>query len=224
MGVDGAGRLGWVGIVIDDGGFQSAEIGADLSLLVQRAGRLDAIGVDIPIGLVDGPSRSADVAARRFVGPARRASVFPAPPRCVLDADDYATANALLGGRGLPKLSRQAFALLAGIRQAAALAQVQEVVEVFPEATFRSLAGHNLAWYKKSWAGSIQRRELLAGADPSVVVPPNLGPAGVAPTDDVLDAAAVAWSALRYASGQAQPLGDPDEVDHDTGRRIAIWV
>lgn len=224
MGVDGAGRFGWIGVVVDDGGFRSAELGADISSLVQRAGPLDAVGVDIPVGLVDGPRRSADLAARLFVGTARRASVFPAPPRCVLDADDYGAANTLLGGRGLPKLSRQAFSLLAGIRQAAALAQVREVVEVFPEATFRHLAGHDLAWYKKTWAGSNQRWELLAGADPSVVVPRDLGPAGAAPTDDVLDAAAVAWSALRYAYGQAQPLGDPDEIDPDTGRRIAIWV
>ena len=228
LGIDGAGKLGWIGVVVDDDGFRSAHLEVDLAALVDQAERvgppLDAIGVDIPVGLVNGPRRSADVAARHFVGPARRASVFSAPPRCVIDAEDYSAANALLVERGLPQLSKQAFFLLPGIRQAAALAARRELLEVFPEATFRHLAGHDLAWYKKTWAGSTHRRDLLAGAAPPVTVPWDLGPVGAAPTDDVLDAAAAAWSALRHAHGRAVPLGDPEEQDPETGRRIAVWV
>lgn len=227
LGVDLAGRHGWVGVVVDDGGFCSAHVHVDVVALVAEARaevEVDVIGVDIPIGLVDGPRRSSDVAARQFVGPGRRASVFPAPPRCVLDATDYVAANALLTDRGLPKLSKQAFFLLPGIRQAATLvAAGRDVIEVFPEATFRHLAGRPLDWYKKTWSGSAHRQEVLAGADPPVVVPWDVGPAGAAPVDDVLDAAAAAWSAHRHAYGRAEPLGDPDEMDPETGRRIATW-
>ncbi len=230
LGVDLAGRHGWAGVVVDDRGFCSAHVHVDLAALVAEAEaeaevEVDVVGVDIPIGLIDGPRRSCDVAARQFVGPGRRSSVFPAPPRCVLDATDYVAANALLTERGLPKLSKQAFFLLPGIRQAAALGAERRrpVIEAFPEATFRHLAGRPLGWYKKTWSGSAQRRELLAGADPPVVVPWELGPVGAVPVDDVLDAAAVAWSAHRHAHGRAEALGAPDEVDPDTGRRIATW-
>lgn len=227
LGVDLAGRHGWVGVVVDDGGFCSAHVHVDLAALVADAEAdldVDVVGVDIPIGLVDGPRRSCDVAARQFVGPGRRSSVFSAPPRCVLDATDYGAANALLTGRGLPKLSKQAFFLLPGIRQAAALLPSgPEVLEVFPEATFRQLAGRPLDWSKKTWSGSAQRRELLANADSPVVVPWDLGPAGAVPVDDVLDAAAAAWTARRHAQGRAEALGDPDETDPETGRRIATW-
>ena len=52
----------------------------------------------------------------------------------------------------------------------------------------------------------------------------ELGPlgwhAGVA---DVLDAAAVAWTAMRVATGRAHSLPDPPEVFSD-GWPAAIWV
>jgi predicted RNase H-like nuclease len=38
--------------------------------------------------------------------------------------------------------------------------------------------------------------------------------------DDILDAAAVAWSASRIASGQASSLPDPPQT---AGVPIAIW-
>ena len=47
------------------------------------------------------------------------------------------------------------------------------------------------------------------------------GPAGQAPPDDVLDAAAVAWSAHRMATGTAQSHPNPPEEAN--GHRIAIW-
>jgi predicted RNase H-like nuclease len=41
------------------------------------------------------------------------------------------------------------------------------------------------------------------------------------PLDDVLDAAAVAWTANRIAVGIASTLPDPPE--QVGGRRVAIW-
>nr|BFE75376.1 hypothetical protein GCM10020092_086770 [Actinoplanes digitatis] len=54
-----------------------------------------------------------------------------------------------------------------------------------------------------------------------IVLPDHLGPAGQAPPDDVLDAAAVAWSAHRMATGAA--LSHPSPPEENNGTRIAIW-
>lgn len=228
MGVDAAGRAGWIGVVIDDGGFVAAHLAAALPVLIDDAERalgttLGAIGVDIPIGLVDARVRSVDVAARAYVGP-RRSSVFPAPHPAVVHLDDHAQVNEALVAVGRPRISVQAFHLFGRIREASALAPDGRVFEAFPEASFRALAGGPLVSAKKTWNGQAHRRALLVGATPPVVIPDDLGPAGLVPVDDVLDAAAVAWSALRYEKGDADVLGDPDEIDSVTGRRVAMWV
>lgn len=51
-----------------------------------------AVGVDMPIGLPGPERRTADVEARRLLGP-RRSSLFWTPPLCVLDTADHAEAN-----------------------------------------------------------------------------------------------------------------------------------
>lgn len=215
--------------MVDDDGFVAAMARPGLSELVAAAdahgvGPMGAIGVDIPIGLVDTPRRSADGAARAYVGP-RRSSVFNAPNRAVIGASTLAEANAWLAEREYPMMSAQGFALVPRIREAAAVAAVDErLIEVFPEATFRFLAGAPLTVAKKQWSGAAQRLELLAEASPPIVVPWDLGDAGRVPTDDVFDAAAAAYSARRYALGEAEAQGDPAEVDPTTGRRIAMWV
>jgi predicted RNase H-like nuclease len=57
-----------------------------------------------------------------------------------------------------------------------------------------------------------------------IVLPDDLGSAGrAAAVDDVLDAAAAAWTARRVAHGQAHPLPDPPEHLTD-GRTAAIWA
>lgn len=229
LGVDAAGKAGWLGVLIDESGFVAALVRRDLADLVAAADALaqepiEAVGVDIPIGLAVTARRSADVAARAYVG-ARRSSVFNAPNRHVIDAATLADANAWLGAQGFPKMSAQGFALVPRIREAATMAASDpRLIEVFPEATFRHLAGAPVEGTKKSWAGTVQRLALLARATPPVVVPWDLGDAGRVPTDDVFDATAAAYSARRYARGKAEAHGDPDELDQSTGRRIAMWV
>jgi predicted RNase H-like nuclease len=151
--------------------------------------------------------------------------VFPAPHHDVRDARSQAEANEVLAAAGLPLLSAQAANLLPRIREAAAIAADDErVIEVFPEASFAAMAGHDLAHPKRTAAGALERLRLLQGAQPAVVLPDELGPAGAVPLDDLTDAAAAAWSAARAAGGVALALGDPEERDAATGRRIAIWV
>lgn len=226
LGVDAAGKAGWVGVVVDDGGFVSAHVAVGLADLVAAAddlGRIDVVGIDIPIGLVDAPKRTADIASRAYVGP-RRSSVFPAPHPAVVHLDDYDEVNAVLRRLGHDATSRQGFNLYPRVREAAALARDPRVVEVFPEASFRAMGESFLTSSKKTWNGTAERVARLAGTRPSIVVPSPLGDPGEVPADDVFDAAAAAWSAWRHAHGAAVALGDAGELDAVTGRRVAVWV
>ncbi len=218
LGVDSAGPLGWVGVVIDDGGFVDASCGA-LAELVEWAEPVRVVGVDIPIGLVPGGGRKADPAARAFLK-GNASSVFAAPPLEVVDMDDYAAANALLGRMGAAKMSRQAWALLPKIRETALVAEADDrVVEVHPETSFRAMAGDALRWRKKSWNGLHERRRLLAAE--GIEVPESIEGVGAVPADDLLDAAAAAWSARRILRGDAVSL--PALPEQHGGRQIAIW-
>ena len=218
VGLDAAGRHGWLGIVVDDSGFVAARCGTAADV-IEWAGPVDAIGIDIPIGYVHGGLRSADVQARAFVGP-RSSSVFAAPPLEVLDAESYVEANQILTAMGVPKLSRQAWNLVPRIVEVAAIARSDpRVVEVHPEVSFAVMAGQPLVWSKKSWNGLQQRRRLLASA--GIVLPDESESFLGVVTDDVVDAAAAAWSARRVANGTACTFPDPPE--RSDGRPVAIW-
>jgi predicted RNase H-like nuclease len=156
-----------------------------------------------------------------FVG-RRGSSVFAAPPLDALGAASYAEANELLGSLGVARLSRQAWALVPRIVEAAeAAAADPRLHEVHPEVSFCELAGGTpLAWSKKSWNGLLIRRRLLA--DAGIALPDAIPNVGGVVADDVVDAAAVAWSARRIAAGTARTLpADPEPGDG--GRTVAIW-
>jgi len=218
VGIDAAGRHGWVGVVVDGRGFSGARVGS-IEEIVRLAEPLDAIGIDIPIGHVVGGPRRADVEARRFVGP-RGSSVFPAPPSEILAEESYAEANAALSAMGRPKVSKQAWNLVPSIQEAAAVAASDpRVHEVHPEVSFRELAAEDLRWPKKSWNGLLRRRRLLI--DAGIELPDVIADAASAAADDLVDAAVVAWSARRIATGTARTFPDPPQ--ESGGRRVAIW-
>jgi predicted RNase H-like nuclease len=191
-------RRGWVAVTLDP-------------FAVVVAPRLEALldpdalctGVDMPIGLPVAGEREADVLARKFVGP-RWSSVFMTPPRRVLKAETYAEANELArtlpGGKGI---SRQAWALKATIFEVEELNDPR-VIEVHPEVSFCAMSGAHLAHAKSTWNGQMLRRRILAGH--GIEFPDELDEAGDVPVADVLDAAAVAWTAARYARGEASSL------------------
>jgi predicted RNase H-like nuclease len=210
MGVD-AYRRGWVAVLAENGRFVDTAVALGFSDLLAQVGNAVAIGVDIPIGLPDEPPRPADVAARAFVGP-RRSSVFPTPTRPALGVATYAQARVIA-----PSLSAQSFAIGKKILEVEACLD-DRVFEVHPEVSFAALAGRHLAHPKRSWNGQHERRRLLAHAGLEL---PDAISAGEAPVDDVLDAAAAAWSAGRKARGIAETLpADPPTQD---GRIVAIW-
>ena len=170
------------------------------------------IGVDIPIGIPDSGARPADEAARRFVGP-RASSVFTTPVRPVLEAETYEEARRVAVERTGKSVSAQSYALRRRILEVDEYAHEDErVIEVHPEVSFRELA-HRPLLSKRGTDGLVERRALLEEAGLEV---PSSVPRIAEP--DLLDATIVAWSARRYALGEAVPL----PPDHTT-RIGAIW-
>lgn len=219
VGVDGW-RKGWVAVSLRGGRFEAAHLFDRFETLLGEFSSATAIGVDMPIGIPEEGPRAADAAARVFIAPGG-SSVFPVPSRAVLEAPDHATASALHRLRMGRGISQQSYALRGKILEVDALVSPEDnVIEVHPEVSFRALGHGPLGRSKKTWTGALTRRRLLA--DAGIVLPDDLGAAGAAPVDDVLDAAAAAWSAHRYARGLARSL--PADPPHDArGRRVAIW-
>ncbi|MFC5219156.1 DUF429 domain-containing protein [Streptomyces coerulescens] len=220
LGIDACGKQGWVGIKLTDGAYAGSLVDVRLEALIERAGRVEAIAVDMPLGLVEKGWRTADLQARALLR-ARRSSVFLVPPRPVWWQLDYVAAGDLcheLTGR---RPSRQAWALAPKLLEARACWLADERVhEVHPEVSFLALAdGVPLAYAKKTWRGQNVRRHLLAAA--GLTLPDELGEADRIPADDVLDAAAAAWSAHRIALGAAGRIPEVPEVDAE-GRVIEI--
>ncbi len=192
-----------------------------------RRQALSAVGVDMPIGLPGQDRRQSDIQARELLGP-RRSSLFWTPPLCALNAADHAEANRLSKentGRGL---SIQAFHLLPKVREVRAVLTPEDLspqaqpqaAEVHPETSFAVLASQPMSVSKRQPAGQAERMAALAPEFD------NLGPAppslpGATP-DDLLDAAAAAWTARRMAAGSAMTLG-PEETDA-TGYPMVIWA
>jgi predicted RNase H-like nuclease len=203
--VDGT-KGGWVAIVLENGALADDFLLRPVETDFAQLNDVEVVAIDIPIGF--GP-READRAARAFL--TRSASVvFPTPPREVLAAPF---------GAGLG-VSAQAHALGPRILHVTDLARRDpRFREVHPEVSFRVMnGGQPLGHRKKSAAGSLRRLELLRAAGIELGALRNAGPA---PLDDVLDAAAAAWSGDRIAIGAAQSLPDPpQELD---GYPVAIW-
>lgn len=220
LGVDGCKR-GWVGVELHDGLFAAAHVDATLAGLLAAMPGLDAVGIDMPLGLMAGEERASDRAAQRLLA-TRSASIFVMPPRPVFDAPDHATGTALavaLTGKGI---SIQAWGLKAKLLEAEALSGQSSLplFEVHPELSFRELGLLAGDGSKKSWRGQRARLRVLAAS--GIVIPEHLGPVDGIPADDVLDAAAAAWSAHRIAGGTAFCLPDPPQVN-EQGQQLAIW-
>ncbi|MER7271182.1 DUF429 domain-containing protein [Micromonospora carbonacea] len=218
LGVDAC-KGGWVAIELHDAAFAAAHIAPTLEVLLAGHEGLAAVGLDMPLGLADAGWRQADIAAAAALG-AARSTVFRVPPRPVWLEEEYESAVRrcrAVTGQGF---SRQAWALRRKLLEADAYRGRHGIHEVHPEVSFRGIgAGRPLA-PKKTWQGQMQRRDLLRKA--GIEVPAELGPAGRAGPDDVLDAAAAAWSAHRIATGRAISYPDPPE-ESPAGDAIAIW-
>jgi predicted RNase H-like nuclease len=211
LGVDGA-RGGWAAALVD---------GDDVRFLTFRTidealdFDVEAIGIDMPIGLPRQGRRACDLAAKRVLGRAH-SRVFLAPPRAVLAATSYRDAAVLhrahADGHGL---SVQTWNIVARIVEVDAVAHDARLVEVHPELSFARLAGEVLV-PKRSAEGRAARLTALRSVWPGLGEPPR--------GDDALDALAAAWSAARWLAGTADtvPGGDTATAYDDCGRPMRI--
>lgn len=216
-GVDGC-RGGWVGVALhDDGTVARVAVARTLDALVEPLGCCDVLGVDMPVGLLDAGAREGERLARALLG-GRAATVFPMPPRHALAASTHAEAVTRCRALGVPGVSAQGYALRRKVFEVERFARESRavpVVEIHPELSFRSMTGDVLP-SKRTADGLARREEALARRGLTL---PHVRGAG---RDDVLDAAAVAWSALRFARGDAVSLPDPPQRG-PRGEAIAIW-
>ncbi len=190
----------------------------------------DAAAIDIPIGLpaiVAPGGRAADKEARRFLK-GKGSSVFPAPCRAAIFAEDNLEAsrinraNSTTGSIAVPAV---AFGLFRKLREIDALMTPElqnRCFEAHPELSFAVMnKGRAVLSYKKDKAGQDARRLLLQQSGFPVQ---NLElPAGSKnwSWDDVLDACACAWTARRILNGASIRLSGKPECD-SRGLRMEI--
>jgi predicted RNase H-like nuclease len=223
VGVDAC-RAGWVAVALDEGRPATTWVAADLAEIVSACPRAQVIAVDMPLGLAERGWRRADRLAVARLG-AYRSRLFMVPPRPVWEAGTYQDGVNLCRRLTEPPaaFSRQAWGLKEKLHRANELyASLRDrLFEVHPETSFAELnGGPPVGAAKKTWNGQMARRALLAGA--SIRLPDDLAAAGVVPADDILDAAAAAWSARRIASGEASSMPSPPESGA-AGLPMAIW-
>src|SRR5580692_6383447 len=208
-------RGGWVAVSLETPGAASVRAGASLASLLDEDPAV-IVGIDMPLGLLESGWREADRAARSLLGP-RRSSVFAIPPRAVWAQASYQAANQRCRELTDQGLAIQAWGLRAKLLEADLYRPScgHPLYEVHPELAFGAMAGAPLGHSKHTAAGRDQRRELLVRAGIVIPAVPR------APVTDTLDAAAVAWSAWRIATGQAVVIPGLREQDSQ-GREIAI--
>ncbi len=224
VGLDGC-PTGWAMVVLHDGVVHDVRVVASLEDAVALVGAA-RIGIDMPVGLVDGP-RDTDSAARALL-PGRASSVFSTAARGVvqgwvagsLTTHAEATArNVDLTGAGL---SQQAWRLVPKMAEVEALAASGvDLTEVHPELAFATIVGAPLP-RKRSWPGLMLRREVLR--EVGIELPVRFDGDTQAAPDDVVDAAVCAWVADGIVSGASivQVPARTEQVAH--GRPIVITV
>jgi predicted RNase H-like nuclease len=180
------------------------------------------VAVDIPIGLLDEPvqgGRECDRAARKILGRPRSSSVFSPPVRPSLKCRTFEEARDY-------DLNLQSFGILAKVDELDRIMTPDlqyRIREAHPEVSFFTLAGLAPAQTgKKKAEGRNERAALLEQYFYQVQEGLGRFPASKAAADDVLDAYACAWTAMRIFRGEAGCL--PDDPPRDQkGLQMAIW-
>lgn len=213
VGVDGC-RGGWLAVALEAGTRSiQARVCARFTEVLVVYPNARAVAVDMPIGLWESGRarmRPCDALARQRLGN-RAACVFIPPTRAMLNANSYASVRTL-------GLCVQAYHLIPRIRELDALLTPElqtRVWESHPELSFMAMTGAPITHPKRTPLGQQARidalqRALNLDADALKTLWYACRTAG-ARMDDLLDACALAWSALRHTHHQSeQCLGTPE--------------
>ncbi len=191
------------------------------------------IAIDVPIGLLSAAQRGGrpcDRVARELLGK-RRNSVFSPPVRAVLNwADDYraaCNANRSSSPEGI-SISKQCFNIIpkiAEVDQAMTPSVQDRVKEVLPELSFWKMGGNNPTRFpKKKTNGKIERIRLLEeNGFWGITAAFAEHPRSAVQIDDMLDAAAACWTAIRIIYHNADRIPEGDDRD-EKDLRMEMWV
>ncbi len=222
VGIDGC-PTGWIVVAWDGAANTSAHYLDALDGLEAVVPHAAVVAIDMPT-VIPETAREAERALRRFLGP-RRSSVFATPPPAAFAHEDYAAANQAARdatGRGI---SRQSWALMPKISEVLAWLPIAPctVIEAHPETSFAVMLGGPAASGKKTWAGMRERLDILeaAGFDLTEL---DAEAGRAAATDDMLDAAAAAWTAWRFHSGEARRFPAATAFGDTASGDAAIWA
>jgi predicted RNase H-like nuclease len=234
-GVDGC-KAGWFVVIANanTGEITDFQRVNKLADLFQYSYKLSIIAVDVPIGLLsDAKSggRNCDILARGLLGHPRSSSVFSPPVRGALNhPENYSDAN--YANRKSSKeeigISKQCFGIFPKIIEANTLInpELQNVIkEVHPEVCFWKMGGEVSSFYsKRVIKGREERLNLLSSVGFSCVSDVfGKYPRSEVQLNDIIDAAAACWTAIRILKGEAIRL--PATPDRDTsGLFMENWV
>jgi predicted RNase H-like nuclease len=228
VGVDGC-KEGWVAVVLQEGRTLEAGYFQTIEQVIAAHSSAAAIGVDIPIGYPVRGSRQADLQARHRLGTVRGRSVFDTCPPWAIAQDSYEATQReaerrRARGEAVACPSKQSWALKRKMLEVERIARTNVLVyEVHPELSFWAMRQQKpILESKRTWAGFWIRLRLLE--EQGIRIPDDIDNGELCGIDDVLDAAAVAWSAHRIATRTAgffPPRGEEQFDEH--GRAVAIW-
>jgi len=212
-GVDGC-RAGWVAISKDiDTGQISWRFFQDTRALIFSNPVPAVIAIDIPIGLPNLGTRDCDKEARHLLGRKRGSSVFPAPLRPLLVANDQDEASRIRYGIEQKKISIQSWGIVQKIKEVDEILRQNiqisfRLFEVHPEVCFYAMGGNRPAEFsKKTKAGRQERLNLLKtcfGNMPEAALADKKSM--FSQNDDVLDAFAALWTAERIFRAVAHKI------------------
>ena len=203
-GVDGC-KGGWVAVVAEADNLAAAKLAFSPSFggLLTDIGAALAV-VDMPIGFVSGPDgRDVETAMRGFLK-GKASLVFNTPCREALNELTYWDASAINQFRLGKSLTKQTFALFPKMKEVDAIVRLvgqDKVREGHPEASFAAMNGAPVLSKKREPSGVSERIAILERERirASLLLASRLRlPCA---DDDILDAAALLWSATRYSTG-----------------------
>lgn len=219
LGLDGC-KKGWMCAVVHAGELTALQFHSSITEALAAHRNASVCAIDIPIGLASSGRRQADCDAKAFLkkhqpGSGRSRSVFYSPPGWVMgcyrenESVSFKTINGKLpAGEGV---SSQTWGMMKKIAEVSDFRPPSGVRlrEVHPEVSFAAMVENGVCLSSKhTWNGLRQRCAALKREGlrvPHVIH--GRRSSGEYPADDILDAVACAWTALRIADGRAITLG-----------------